>query len=206
MTRLRLALNVAVSVVSSGTLVQAQNNLVITPDVVESRYCSQPDGTVTFDVNVRFTYRNKGRTTIILPFATLLSAYALFRDELDLKADRSEDRVTFHDQPRFDSSKLDTSRPEPRLFEFLPPGGIAHRLLQVSIFLQSRKVSSSNLLGKSHLLRLTLDNWPDSRRDEKKFRSLWGPYGLLWAGIDELILRISIENSPVAKHCAARVD
>jgi len=183
-----------------------EDGLVVTPSVTDSRYCLGPAGVIGLRLTVDFTYRNLGRTQIVLPRFSRLSGYALFRSETDLRAGRTEARSAVHLPDIFGTLRIEPSQPSPVLFEAIPPGGTATRRDEVSIPLRTPGNDGRALLGRSLLIQFTLDNWPGHRHIQES-RRVWETLGELWARQDTTPpVPVTIESNPTPVRCFPRVD
>jgi hypothetical protein len=182
------------------------DGLVVASSVTESHYCAGPNGGISLNLRVHFTYRNVGAAQVVLPRFSRLSGYTLFRGDADLKAHRVTAQVSFRLPEIFHALKVDPSEPSSLLFESIPPGGIAGRIDEVSIPLTIPGKDGSALLGTSLLIQFSLDNWPGSRHIAES-RRVWERLGTLWASKDTApAVRVDIESNPVAAQCFPRVD
>jgi hypothetical protein len=184
----------------------AGGDLGVAATVVNSRYCLGPNGAITLDLTVHFTYRNVGQASVVLPRFSRLSGYTLFRNEGDLRAGRALTRAVFHWGDIFDRLRIEPARPDPMLFEAVQPGGIAGREDEVTIPVSPERAGGLALLGTSVLAQFTIDNWPGHKHIEKS-RQVWAQLGTLWASQDTPPpVPISIESKPNPVRCVPRVD
>jgi len=182
------------------------DGLVAASSVTDSRYCLGPNGGISSKLKVSFTYRNVGDVPIALPRFSRLSGYAVFRDDADLKAQKTATRISYRLRDIFRTLMVDPSKPSPLLFESIPPGGTAGRMDEVSIPLTIPGRAAPALLGSSLLIQFTLDNWPGHQHIETS-RHVWEPFGILWAGRDTApAVRLNVEKNPTATACFPRVD
>lgn len=178
-------------------------SLSIEPEVIESKYCLEPEDVVSFRVLLRLKYHNTGHACVIVPKVTRLSAQMLFRDEEDFNANHVATREVFGKLRMYDTSKLDRSVPDPRLFDTIQPGAtFDQRQRQVFIVVRPSFPRDVKLLGTEPYLQVEIDHWPDRRAPGEKLRESWKSHGqLLIDKVLSLPVRLRIEKEPPARPC-----
>lgn len=182
-------------------------SLMVVPELVESRYCGNSPGILFLWAKVRFTYRNIGEETVILPRFAQPLKYSLYGDVHSLLANRPEREERFSLRRLFDLTKLDQSKPDENLFDSIEPGASRARILVFVIVLRHPGRSEASLLGKDQYLRAEINQWFGRREKGEELRRRWREFGSLW--IDNVVsepLKLQIEENPVLQSCPVRVE
>jgi hypothetical protein len=191
------------------TLCSAQDRsaISITPHVVDSRYCRDPDGSVTLRLNLQLKYQNGSSSAILLPRFLRASGYELFADRVHLDAHKSEYRASYKRAAVLDTTKLASDQPDTNLFDVIEPlGTLGSRMVDPSIPVRSRQ-GRAPLAGRDVYVVIDIDHWPDKITTGRRLQKLWRSHGTLL--IDKMetdALSIHIDQDPDTQACRDRVD
>src|ERR1035441_4251119 len=103
---------------------------------------------------------------------SVLSGYELFNGEAGFDLNRKEQSFSLHRDDVLDATKLDPSKPDPKLFWTLRPGETASAYEELWIPAEFAKGVGSSLLGKDHFLRVRMNPWPAERKIGEKLQRL----------------------------------
>ena len=138
----------------------------------------------------------------MLPMFSVLSGYELFNGEAGFDLNRKEQSFSLHRDDVLDATKLDPSKPDPKLFWTLRPGETASAYEELWIPAEPAKGVGSSLLGKDHFLRVRMNPWPAERKIGEKLQRPWQSYGLLWLNeVQSLPVKLHVEHGPRTDGC-----
>ncbi len=185
---------------------QAANDLSLEPELIQTKYCVEGKGVITVRATLRLRYRNTTGVPIILPLFSRLSSWQLFEKRTDIESGRPELIHTSKPDQILDTSRLDRTKPNPRLFRTIEPHATFEIPQEVWIPLRP-KGADQRRLGKDHYLRVEMNTWPDPENSGERLRQVWGAYGRLLAGrfLSEPV-KIHIDHAPAAKPCPVQID
>jgi|SRR5579871_5774080 len=181
-----------------------------TPDleaeVAKCTYCSLSTDEVDVWIRLVITYKNDLGQRLILCYANDVAGYELFRDPTDLGTNRPLRRVKSKVLERFDASKMDTSEPNPKVFEVIHPGAVAKR--QVTVNLVVRRPNLRSLTGGDYYLQVRVQPWPANRRSGEALASAWKSRGKLLTTPFTLPVRVHIQEPQEVDSCfhVGRID
>jgi len=184
----------------SGSNVSAQS-LSLDTSVLETKYCLEPEGFVTFRVSLRLTYKNTGVSPIVMSSYTPIRGFTLRTVDGPSPLHGLEDKNA--PSPLFDASKLDPSRPDPQQFLVVLPGGKDYSLVQQVIIGHGANKDGVSVLGTDQFLTFEAITWPANRKQGEALRRTWSNSGYLWMDpIKSSPTKVHIEESPRFVHCA----
>jgi hypothetical protein len=181
--------------------------LTVEPVISGATYCQVTDGHITLRLRFILRYQNTQGSNIVLLMFSVPSGYELFKGEAAFDLNRKEQSFSLHKDDALDATKLDPSKPDPKLFWTLRPGETASAYEELWIPLEAAKGVDSSLLGKDHYLRVRMNPWPAERTAGEKLRTVWQSYGLLWLNeVQSQPLKLHVEHGPRADACRSYVD
>ena len=183
-------------------------SLVINPVLVESRYCLEPQGAVTLRLRLRLTYHNDGSQPLLLPRFYSPSRLTLVRVEDAGPNAAARVELPLPKRRMLDTTTLEQLRPNPELFDVIPPGGtFDERVTDVPIVARAGTSSREPLAVRDYLLRVVVDHWPDRRESGERLRDAWRGYGLLWIDpVETSSVKVRVNEAAEAAPCKGRVD
>jgi hypothetical protein len=191
----------------SETASVAVAGLTAEPVIRGATYCQVTDGHISLRLRFILHYRNTSESNIVLPMFSVSSGYELFKGEGPFDLNRKEQSSSLRRDDVLDATKLDPSKPDPKLFWILRPGETASAYDELWIPVEPAKESGSTLLGKDYYLRVRMNTWPAKRTAGEKLRRLWQSYGLLWLNeVQSQPLKLHIDHNPRADSCRSYVD
>jgi len=195
-----------VAMSQSGIASVAAASLTVEPVISTATYCPVTDGHIALRLRLILHYQNDSESNIVLPMFSVPSGYELFKGEAVFDLNRKERSVSLNRDDVLDTTKLDISKPDPKLFWTLRPGETVSAYVVLWIPVEGNGTGTS-LLGQDHYLRVRMNPWAANRTAGEELRKLWQSYGLLW--LDEVQsqpLRLHIEHQPRVDGCRSYID
>jgi hypothetical protein len=185
---------------------QAATELLLEPEVIETRYCTERKGAITLRVTLQLRYTNTSEAPIIIPLFMRILSWQLFENAAGIESNRPDLSLSFRPYQVLDSSQLDRTKPDPKLFRTIGPQSSMELQMEVLIplFPEGR---DKRRLGKDHYLRVEMDTWADPKHSGEPFRRAWEAYGRFLTGrFWSQPIKIHVEEEPAAKPCMIRID
>jgi hypothetical protein len=191
----------------SGAASSGVAGLTAEPVISGATYCQVSDGHITLRLRFILHYRNASESNIVLPMFSVPSGYELFKGEAAFDLNRKERSFSIHRDDVLDATRLDPSKPDPKLFWTLRPGETASALEELWIPVEPAEGVGSSLRGKDFYLRVRMNPWPAKRTTGEKLKKLWQSHGLLWTNeVESQPLKLHLEQNPRPDGCRSYVD
>ena len=187
-----------------GTLAgQTQNQLQLTAEVIEQRYCSINPNTITLQLKLRVRYTNLGAERLII-----YQGHDLFyqiKVHSDAATENQPYEVLLLNMHYFDEEfeRIDASSPG-RVFEKLPPKESFARELITGLGVTSNEQdrSSTTVRPGPHTLHVIVSTWYQTPQLADKLRQQWQRKGYLWSRpLTSVPVRFVVEKRAAASTC-----
>ena len=160
---------------------QSQNHLQLTADIVEQRYCSISNETITLQLKLRVRYTNLGADRLIIYQGHDLFYQIKVRSVAATETKPYE--VLLLNMHYFDEEfeRIDASSPG-RVFEKLAPKEFFERELITGLGVtgNDKERSSTTVKPGPHILHIIVSTWYQTPQLAEKLRQQWQRKGFLW--------------------------
>lgn len=206
----RFALSFALAAINlAGSEALIVNNL----EVTDLKFCRQQTGALGLRANVAVTFQNDGSEVLIIQRFPQIAEFAFFATETDLDLHRPEfvwNSGYWNGVEPTHLEKQDPSKSE--VFKLIHPHEVYTQVSMIathptSPFIKSRANLNTAMLGKDHLLQVTVVTWANTPKSGDNLSKKWQAYGRLQ--VSRLILpplKVHFDVPQVLPACRYRVD